>query len=110
MCNAILEAYVEELITAKQYGLIACYVSKLPASAQVHWYSLFLEGKTGREMEEEFYLLLCSLALVAILLSLFLEGKTGREIEEEFYLLHCLLALVAILLSLFLEGDTQRDE
>jgi len=79
MCNAILEAYVEELITAKQYGLIACYVSKLPASAQVHWYSLFLEGKSGREMEEEFYLLLCSLALVAILLSLFLEGDTQRD-------------------------------
>lgn len=43
--NFILEAYVEELIKDKQYTLIAYYISKLPADAQVHWYAKFLEGK-----------------------------------------------------------------
>lgn len=45
MCTSILESYVEGLIQSKQYGLVAFYVSKLPPNAQVHWYSMFLEGK-----------------------------------------------------------------
>ena len=43
--NLIIETYVDELIKDKQYPLIAFYVSKLPADAQVHWYATFLEGK-----------------------------------------------------------------
>ncbi|KAH3697745.1 hypothetical protein DPMN_085255, partial [Dreissena polymorpha] len=49
ICNLIIERYVEELIKNKQYSLLAHYVSKLPASAQVHWYAQFLEGITTKE-------------------------------------------------------------
>ena len=44
LSSLVIETYVEELIKDKQYNLIAFYVSKLPSSAQVHWYAKFLEG------------------------------------------------------------------
>lgn len=52
--NFILEAYVEELIKDKQYTLIAYYISKLPADAQVHWYAKFLEGITDKSEKQQY--------------------------------------------------------
>lgn len=45
-CNAVLEAYVENLIEGDHKELVSFYVSKLTPEAQVHWYARFLEGKT----------------------------------------------------------------
>ena len=44
-CNAVLEAYVENLIEGDHKELVSFYVSKLTPEAQVHWYARFLEGK-----------------------------------------------------------------
>ncbi|XP_078310529.1 nuclear pore complex protein Nup107-like [Crassostrea virginica] len=45
-CNAVLEAYVENLIEGDHKELVSFYVSKLTPEAQVHWYARFLEGIT----------------------------------------------------------------
>ena len=47
LSSLVIETYVEELIKDKQYNLIAFYVSKLPSTAQVHWYAKFLEGNNN---------------------------------------------------------------
>lgn len=54
LCNSILERYVEELIKQKHHSLVAYYVSKLPPSAQVHWYAEFLEGINNKDEKQQY--------------------------------------------------------
>ena len=88
-CNFIVERYVEELIRSDQKALVAHYVAKLPLEAQVHWYSLFLEGQSNTQFtvaEVHWY-------------SLFLEGQSNTQFtvaQVHWY-------------SLFLEGQSNTQ-
>lgn len=52
LCNAILEAYVKDLIDERYLPLVAWYTAMLPKDSQVYWYAKFLEGVTKRPERE----------------------------------------------------------
>ncbi|GFR89080.1 nuclear pore complex protein Nup107-like [Elysia marginata] len=53
LCEAILEAFVENLIKNKHKDIVAHYVSSLSPSAQVQWYATFLEDIEGQEERQK---------------------------------------------------------
>lgn len=53
----VLEAYVKYLIEEDHKELVSFYVSKLPPTAQVHWYALFLEGKAAENLDHFLYMI-----------------------------------------------------
>lgn len=52
LCNFILESYVYHLISNKELGLIALYVSYLLPQSQIYAYSKLLEGITDKEQQK----------------------------------------------------------
>ncbi|XP_005098411.1 nuclear pore complex protein Nup107 [Aplysia californica] len=53
LCEAIIEAYVADLIKSKRKSLVAHYVATLRAPAQVQWYASFLEGVEETEERQQ---------------------------------------------------------
>ncbi|KAK3704372.1 hypothetical protein RRG08_012437 [Elysia crispata] len=53
LCEAILEAFVENLIRNKHKDIVAHYVASLSPAAQVQWYATFLEEIEGQEERQK---------------------------------------------------------
>merc|ERR1712062_727049 len=53
LCEAIVEAYISDLIKNKHKNLVAHYVAMLKAPAQVQWFATFLEGIEETEERKE---------------------------------------------------------
>lgn len=54
LCEAILEAFVVNLIKNKHRDIVAHYVSSLSPSAQVQWYATFLEDIEEQEERQKY--------------------------------------------------------
>ncbi|RUS82706.1 hypothetical protein EGW08_009543, partial [Elysia chlorotica] len=54
LCEAILEAFVENLIKNKHRDIVAHYVATLSPAAQVQWYAAFLEEIEGHEERQKY--------------------------------------------------------
>ena len=46
LCDAVLQAYIQQLVEEQERDLVAIYVSKLPPALQSAAYAKFLEGQS----------------------------------------------------------------